>query len=243
MNVICLPLLEAVIHKIGELTDYRDVSIIMIFRNKREMGKGSKNRTRDVGVGRIVCLWVVTSNWPGKTNCLSSPDKFTANTHKFRISVKNATSRKYMLYKGEILVPIQVKYLDNGIGVMFIGTGIVAGDDIINANREVFSSEARMENYKYGFIDYSVVSDLSASNSEIEHMVSQQKKASEFMPNAILAFVAKKDLEFGLTRMWEIIADNASIQWETMVFRDKEKAEIWIKDRMRKIYNIDITMI
>ena len=91
-------------------------------------------------------------------------------------------------------------------------------------------------------IDYSVVSDLSASNSEIEHMVSQQKKASEFIPNAVLAFVAKKDLEFGLTRMWEIIAENSGIKWDTMLFRDKEKAEIWIKDRMREKYNIDITM-
>ena len=139
-------------------------------------------------------------------------------------------------------MPIEVKYLDNGIGVMFIGEGFVTGDDIINSNREVFSSEERMKNYKYGFIDYSIVSHLSVSNSEIEYMVSQQMKASEFIPDAVLAFVAKKDLEFGLTRMWEIIAENTGLQWETMIFRNRGKAEIWIKDRIREKYNIDITM-
>ena len=139
-------------------------------------------------------------------------------------------------------MPIEVKYLDNGIGVMFIGEGIVTGDDIISSNREVFSSEERMKNYKYGFIDYSIASQLSVSNSEIESMVSQQMKASEFIPDAVLAFVAKKDLEFGLTRMWEIIAENTGLQWETMIFRNRGKAEIWIKDRIREKYNIDITM-
>jgi hypothetical protein len=147
-----------------------------------------------------------------------------------------------VLYKGGILMPIQVKYLDNGIGIMFVGVGIVTGDDIINANMEVFSSEEKMKNYKYGFIDYSVVSHLNASTSEIEHMTSQQLKASEFIPNAVLAFVATKDLEFGLTRMWEMIAENTGLQWETMAFRNREKAEIWLKDRIREKYSIDITL-
>ena len=139
-------------------------------------------------------------------------------------------------------MPIQVKYLDNGIGVMFIGEGVVTGGDTIGANMEVFSSKERMKKFRYGFIDYSFVSHLSVSNSEIESMVSQQMKVSELIPDAVLAFVAKKDLEFGLTRMWEIIAENTGLQWETMVFRNRGKAEMWIKDRVLKKYNIDITM-
>ena len=139
-------------------------------------------------------------------------------------------------------MPIQIKYLDNGIGVMFIGEGMVTGADVISANKEVFSSEERMKNYKYGFIDYSFVSDLNATTSEIESMAYQQKKASEIIPDAILAFVTKSDLEFGLNRMWQSIAENAGLKWETMVFRSREKAEIWIKDRIKEKFNIDITM-
>ena len=139
-------------------------------------------------------------------------------------------------------MPIQVKYLDNGRGVLYLGEGIVTGDDIINANKEVFSSKEKMAKNRYGLIDYSNISHLNVSTSEIEIIVSQDKEASTFIPDAVVAITAKKDLEFGLTRMWEIIANNAGLQWETMVFRDNEKAEIWLKDSVRKKFNIDITM-
>ena len=139
-------------------------------------------------------------------------------------------------------MPIQVKYLDNGMGVMFIGTGIVTGDDVINSNKEIFFSEEKMKNYKYGLVDYSNISRLDASISDIEIMASQDKEASEFITDAVVAFIAKKDLEFALTRMWEMIAENTGLQWETMVFRDKGKAEIWIKDRIREKHNIEITI-
>jgi len=33
-----------------------------------------------------------------------------------------------------------LKYLDNGFGVLYIGEGIVTGEDIINSNYEIFSS-------------------------------------------------------------------------------------------------------
>lgn len=63
-------------------------------------------------------------------------------------------------------MPIQVRYLDNGIGVMFIGEGIVTGEDVINANKEIFSSEGKMKNFKYGFIDYSNASHFGASGDD-----------------------------------------------------------------------------
>ncbi len=139
-------------------------------------------------------------------------------------------------------MPIQVRYLDNGIGIMFIGEGIVTGEDVINANKITFASEEKMKNYKYGFIDYSNALHFDASEDDAEIIANQDLEASKFIPDAILAILAKKDLVFGLNRMWEMIAENAGLQWETMVFRDREKAELWIKDRIRDKFNIDITM-
>lgn len=139
-------------------------------------------------------------------------------------------------------MPIQVKYLDNGLGLLFLGEGIVTGDDIIDSNNEIFSSREKMKNFKYGLIDYSNITQFNVSNSEIETITSQNKNASEIIPDGILAVAAKKDLDFGINRMWQIIIENAGIQWETMVFRDRANAEAWIKDRVRKKYNIEITM-
>jgi hypothetical protein len=41
-------------------------------------------------------------------------------------------------------MPIEMKYLDDGRGVIYIGEGIVTGEDIISANRQFFSSKEIM---------------------------------------------------------------------------------------------------
>ena len=136
-------------------------------------------------------------------------------------------------------MPIKVKCLDNGLGVLFIGEGIVTGDDIINSNRKIFSSKERMKKYKYGLIDYSNITQFKVSNSEIAIIASQDEKASEYISDGVVAVAAKKDLEFGLNRMWQIIVENTGLQWETMVFRDIDAAERWIKERVKEKYGIE----
>jgi len=139
-------------------------------------------------------------------------------------------------------MPIDIRYLDNGIGVLYIGQGIVTGDEIIKSNRNIFSSKERMEKLKYGFIDYSNITQLSVSNSEIEIIASQDKKASEYIPDAVVAVAAKRDFEFGLNRMWEIVVENTGLQWKTMIFRERDATVKWIKQKVKEKYNIDLTM-
>ena len=139
-------------------------------------------------------------------------------------------------------MPIKVRYLDNGIGVLFTGEGKIVGDDIIKANRKIFSDEDKMKKYKYGLIDYSRITQFKVSTSEVEIIASQDKKASQFIPDGVLAITAEQDIEYGLTRMWQIIAENSGLPWETMVFRDRDKAEKWIKQKVKEKFNIDPTM-
>lgn len=139
-------------------------------------------------------------------------------------------------------MPINVSYLDNGLGIMFIGEGKLVGDDIIKANREIFSSAEKMKKYIYGLIDYSRITEFNVSTSEIETIVSQDKKAAEFIEEGILAITAEQDLEYGLNRMWEIIAQNSGVPWETMVFRDRDTAEKWIKQKVKEKFNVDLTL-
>ncbi len=136
-------------------------------------------------------------------------------------------------------MPIKIKYLDNGLGFIFIGEGLITGDDIINSNKIIFSSKERMKKYKYALIDYSNITHFKVSTPEIEIIVSQDKKASKYIPDGVLAVTAKKDLEFGLARMWEMIVENSGVQWEMMVFRSRPDAEAWIKEKVRKNYGID----
>jgi len=42
--------------------------------------------------------------------------------------------------------------------------------------------------------------------------------------------------------MWEIIAESSGLPWETMVFRDRDVAEKWVKQKVKEKYNINLTM-
>ena len=50
--------------------------------------------------------------------------------------------------------------------------------------------------------------------------------AAKINPEMIIAVVGKKDLAFGLLRMWQVYTKEASL--ETSVFRELEEAKVWI---------------
>jgi hypothetical protein len=140
-------------------------------------------------------------------------------------------------------MPIEINYLDGERGVLFIGAGKVTGEEIITSNRQVFSSEEKMKKVKYGLIDYSKITQFEVSTVEVESIISQEKKASEYIADGVLAIVAKKNVAFGINRMWESIAEYRGLQWETMVFRHREDAEVWIRQKVNQKFGIgDLTL-
>ena len=135
-------------------------------------------------------------------------------------------------------MPIEINYLDGGLGVLFIGEGIVTGEEIITSNRQIFSSEEKMKKVKYGLIDYSSITQFKVSTPEVESIISQEKKAAEYITDGVLAIVAEKNVAFGINRMWEIIAEFRGLQWETMVFRCRADAEVWIRQKVNQKFGI-----
>jgi hypothetical protein len=138
-------------------------------------------------------------------------------------------------------MPITIDYVDNGLGIVLLGEGVVTGEEWIQCNKEMFSSIEKLKKCRYGIIDYTKATKLIASEDHVRAIVQQDKMASEFLPKAIVAVVAQEDLEFGLSRKWETVIEMAGIPWETMVFRNRDQAEAWIKKTIKERYNIDLS--
>ena len=49
-------------------------------------------------------------------------------------------------------MPIQIKYIDGGLGVEFFGSGVVTGTDIIEANKEIYGQE-NFSRQRYQIVD------------------------------------------------------------------------------------------
>jgi len=126
---------------------------------------------------------------------------------------------------------LSITYTEDG-GIIVRGEGIVTGSDIKEINDIIYESPENIEKIAYQLGDFRDVTDVFISNSEIEELAIQDKKAYEINPNMFIALVGTKDLIFGLSRMWKAFTNDSP--FETMVFRKMEDAQQWIKEKLQK---------
>ena len=105
----------------------------------------------------------------------------------------------------------------------------VCVDDFVKANKYIYSKvDERIARYQ--IVDLTHTTSLVLSTEDIERIANQDKNAKISIGPLAIAVVAAKDLDYGLSRMWEAYADTSGIQ--TMVFKDLVTSEEWIL-RMR----------
>ena len=134
--------------------------------------------------------------------------------------------------KNQILnMPIQIKYIDEGIGVEFIGSGVVTGADIIAANKEIYRNE-NFYRQRYQIVDRTNCTKYQVSHEEIIKIAEQDKVAARINPNIIIAFISTSPLQYGISRMYQAyVGDDGFL---TEVFQDRKSAEKWIEEQLKK---------
>lgn len=124
---------------------------------------------------------------------------------------------------------IQINYLDNGIGIEIIATGIVTGEEIIEAHKEIYKQE-NLKKQKYQIIDRTKCLKYQVTSEEIEKIAQIDNKAAEINPNIKIALVSTTSLQFGMSRMWQAyISDNSFV---TKIFQDRKSADEWIMSQL-----------
>lgn len=122
-------------------------------------------------------------------------------------------------------MPIQIKYIDEGIGVEFISSGVVTGADIIAANKEIYRNE-NFYRQRYQIVDRTNCTKYEVSHKEIITIAEQDKVAAKINPNIVIAFISTSPLQYGISRMYQAyVGDDGFL---TEVFRDRKSAEHWI---------------
>ena len=137
-------------------------------------------------------------------------------------------------------MPIDVKVLHDGVGIMYLCHGTVTGKDFIEADKQLLSSSREhLKQVRYGIVDGTAIDDIHMSESEMLTITAQTKKIASLVPaGTIVAVIAKGDFAFGLARMWESFIEHTG--WETMTFRTRWKAESWIKEKVKVNFGINL---
>ena len=128
---------------------------------------------------------------------------------------------------------IRLIYVDGGEGVEWVGTGVVTGRQLKAAKEEIYS-EPVLSRLKHQLVDLTDAERFDISNSDIMTLAEQDSRAARLNPGIILAVVARRDLEYGLARIWEAYIDVDEGVIETRVFRDRASAEIWTRERLEE---------
>ena len=131
-------------------------------------------------------------------------------------------------------MPIEIRHIDEGVGIEMIGKGRVTGKEICDALNEIYSSEM-LPRQKYQIWCFTEVKDFDFPKEDFDRMVSQDAKASQTNPSIVVAVVGEKDLIFGISRMWETHMEIKETGFETMTFRKREDADAWISSRINGI--------
>lgn len=128
-------------------------------------------------------------------------------------------------------MPLHITYLEDG-GIILTGEGVITGSEIKAVNEKIYKSPEETRKITYQLCNFEEMTDVSVSNTELEDIAMQDQRAFKNHPEMLLALVVKEDFHFGMSRMWEAQASEA--KFETMVFRNMEEAQQWIKGKIKK---------
>jgi len=133
---------------------------------------------------------------------------------------------------------IEISDSDGGLGNIIIGRKIIKDREYVDLmKKHLTQDEEKFKKYRYSLSDYTATTELDVSNDSIYLIAGYCDKASIVNPEAIVAVVASKDLIYGLARMWDILSYRT--EWEKKVFRNREDAESWIKERVKEKFGIN----
>lgn len=128
-------------------------------------------------------------------------------------------------------MPIKIKYTEDGLGIEFIAYDLVTGDDIIEANKDIYSRKD-FSNYRYKIADRTECTEYRVNGSEVRKIAEQEKEAAKINPDFIIALVSKSDHQYGMTRMYHAYMGDEGFLSE--VFSDEKSAVAWINKQLKK---------
>lgn len=118
-------------------------------------------------------------------------------------------------------------YVAGGRGLELVGTGVVLATELLEVNRQLLEEKARLRSVRHALVSFDAAEGLEVSTPQIRRIVEQDHLLAAWLPNLSIAVVANKDVQFGISRIWEALAD--TVGWRIGVFRSRLQAEQWLR--------------
>lgn len=124
-------------------------------------------------------------------------------------------------------MPGTIEFVEGGRGLVFSGSGVLTGQEILEAKEALAADEVPLRTVKFALVLLEDVTAVDVTVGDLRAAAIVDRRLARMMPNAAVAIVAPRDHDFGIARMWEAIADVP--EWTTYVFRSREEADAWLR--------------
>ena len=124
-------------------------------------------------------------------------------------------------------VGIEVRQTVDGIGIVGTSVGLVSGQDLLDATARLREEVKGNPRIRYAVMDFSAIPEENIATESLRVLATQR---IESVSGIIVVVVAPSEVLFGLSRMWEMLAEREGLI--SRVVRTRAEAITWLQDEL-----------
>ena len=135
-------------------------------------------------------------------------------------------------------MPIEIRDLDDGLGVLIKGTGYLTGKEYHSAVLEHLAKpHERLEKYLYTISDYTEVEKFDINLSYIREIAYECINISKINKHVILAFATHDVILYGILNFFVGLAKLT--RWNMTVFKNRADMDKWLRIKLKEKFGQD----
>ena len=124
-------------------------------------------------------------------------------------------------------------------GLILVYSGQISHKEMLDVRATFGNDLPKMEKCRFLLVDLRDAALAQISTDALKELAGLHSVLAEHTFTGLpVAVVAPRDLEYGLSRMWQVFVEENG--WETMVFRLRTEAERWLQERLTETCGDDI---
>ncbi len=124
-------------------------------------------------------------------------------------------------------VGIEVRQAVDGIGIVGTSVDLVSGQDLLDATARLREEVEGNPRIRYAVMDFSAIPEEKIATESLRVLATQR---IESVSGIIVVVVAPSEVLFGLSRMWEMLAEREGLI--SRVVRTRAEAITWLQDEL-----------
>jgi len=129
-------------------------------------------------------------------------------------------------------MPVYVKDLDDGLGNVIIGTGVITNEEYDTAlTKHLSQPSEKFKKYIYSIVDFTTTTHLNVHMSYFIKNAKRCIEVSRINPNVLVALVTHNNLYFIIGRTWGLLASGTG--WNIQIFRTRKELDTWLLMKLK----------